>query len=195
MFDVCAPGLFIGQAIGRYGNFFNAEVYGRETASFLGMTINGGAPVHPLFFYESTWNLIGLLLILLLRDKKKNDGQVFMGYLFWYSAGRLILEGMRQSQYILYAIPGVLGISQLVAAAAICISVIGFVSLQISDKKSLPQTAAKSETISENDPAEHSVSNQTGMIPEETASKENSEESDSTGTSDVCGDDKPPETL
>ena len=153
MFDVCAPGLFIGQAIGRYGNFFNAEVYGRETSSLLGMTINGGDPVHPLFFYESVWNIIGFLLLILLRDKKKNDGQVFMGYLFWYSAGRLVLEGMRQSQYILYVIPNVLGISQVVAAIAICLSAIGFIVLQLSDKKPLsPEaqpTAAPAKASSE----------------------------------------------
>ena len=52
VFDVCCPGLFIGQIIGRWGNFFNAEVFGRETENILRMTINGGVGVHPLFLYE-----------------------------------------------------------------------------------------------------------------------------------------------
>ena len=122
-FDIASPGLMIGQAIGRYGNFFNAEVYGRETDFFLGMSINGGNPVHPLFLYESLWNLLGLLLVVIFRDRKTAQGQVFYGYLLWYSAGRIVLEGMRQSKYILYAFANV-GISQIVAAALIVFSII-----------------------------------------------------------------------
>lgn len=115
--DVCAPGLFIGQIIGRFGNFVNAEVYGYATDSLLGMSINGAAPVHPLFLYEALWNMTGLIIMLILRDKKKAHGQVICGYFFWYALGRLFLEGMRQPEYILYLIDGVLGISQVVSAA------------------------------------------------------------------------------
>ena len=62
---------FIGQAIGRFGNFVNVEVYGGETNSLFGMSINGATPVHPLFLYESIWNVIGLVILLLIRDKKE----------------------------------------------------------------------------------------------------------------------------
>lgn len=136
IFDIFTPGLLIGQAIGRYGNFFNAEVYGRETSSVFGMSINGAAPVHPLFFYESCWNIIGLIIILLVRDRKKADGQVFFMYTLWYAAGRLVLEGMRQKQYILYAFSGV-GISQLVSAALIVVSIAAFFLLGKRQNKSL----------------------------------------------------------
>lgn len=129
VFDVCAPGLLIGQAVGRFGNFVNAEVYGKETSSLLGMSINGNAPVHPLFLYESLWNIMGLIIILLLRDRKKRDGQIFCLYIFWYSLGRLFLEGMRNPAYILYVIPNVLGISQLAAAIFIIASASFFVYL------------------------------------------------------------------
>ena len=129
VFDVCCPGLFIGQAIGRFGNFVNAEVYGHETNSLFGMSINGGAPVHPLFLYESLWNLVGLLILAVFRDKKKADGQVFCFYIFWYALGRLFLEGMRDTDYILYVIPNILGISQLVSLLLIIGSVIGFIFL------------------------------------------------------------------
>ncbi len=135
VFDVCAPGLFIGQAIGRFGNFVNAEVYGRETDSPLGMSINGAAPVHPLFLYEAVWNLLGLFLILIYRDRKKADGQVFCFYIFWYSLGRLFLEGMRNPSYILYIIPDVFGISQLVSALLIIASVSVFVFLSVKRSK------------------------------------------------------------
>ncbi|MDD6214735.1 MAG: prolipoprotein diacylglyceryl transferase [Firmicutes bacterium] len=128
VFDVLVPGLFIGQIIGRWGNFFNAEVYGRETSCFLRMTIDGAQGVHPLFLYEGIWNFVGLIVLLFFRGKKKHDGQIFGFYLFWYSLGRLFLEGMRQSEYILYLIPNVLGISQVVAFLGIIIGLVFILS-------------------------------------------------------------------
>ena len=123
-FDVCCVGLLLGQSIGRWGNFVNCEVFGRATDSILGMSINSAPPVHPLFLYESLLSLLGVILLCLFRDKKTADGQVFCRYLFWYSACRLILEGMRDSKYILYVIPHTLAISQLVAVIAIIASVV-----------------------------------------------------------------------
>lgn len=127
VFDVFVPGLLIGQIIGRWGNFFNAEVYGRETAGIFAMTINGAKGVHPLFLYEGAWNFVGLLQILIFRDKKRADGQVFFFYIFWYSLGRLFLEGMRDTEYILYLIPDVLGISQVVAFFGIVLGILGII--------------------------------------------------------------------
>lgn len=135
VFDLCSPGLLIGQIIGRWGNFFNAEVYGKETDSLLRMTINGENGVHPLFLYEGLWNLLGLILIILFRDKKKADGQVFFFYVFWYGLGRLLLEGMRQSRYILYAVENVVGISQIVAFLGIIIGICGIHILQKKAEK------------------------------------------------------------
>lgn len=133
--DVCSPGVFIGQIVGRWGNFFNAEVYGKSTDSFLRMTINGGEGVHPLFLYEGIWNAIGLAILLIFRRYKKADGQVFCFYILWYGLGRLFLEGMRQTEYILYLIPGVLGISQAVAAIGIALGIAGIVYLGKRNKK------------------------------------------------------------
>lgn len=122
IFDLCSPGLLIGQMIGRYGNFVNAEVFGKETTLPWRMSINGAPGVHPLFLYESLWNLLGFILILFFRKKKTKDGQIFFFYGLWYGLGRLFLEGMRQSEFILYVIPNVLGISQLVSLILIIIS-------------------------------------------------------------------------
>ncbi len=132
--DVCCAGLLLGQAIGRWGNFVNCEVYGGVTDSVLGMSINGAAPVQPLFLYESLWNFAGVILILLLSGRKKKNGQVFLFYLFWYSCGRLVLEGMRDTAYILYLIPGVLGVSQFAAALFILLSIAGYVYVSRSKK-------------------------------------------------------------
>ncbi len=129
VFDVCSPGLLIGQCIGRWGNFVNVEVYGRETSLPWGMSINGAAGVHPLFLYESLWNLLGFILLVVFRDKKKADGQVFFFYCLWYGLGRFFLEGVRQPQYILWLIPNILGISQLVALIAVILSIVMLVLL------------------------------------------------------------------
>jgi phosphatidylglycerol:prolipoprotein diacylglycerol transferase len=135
VFDVCAPGLFIGQAIGRFGNFVNCEVYGGETNSLFGMSINGASPVHPVFLYESVWNIIGLLLLLMLRRKKHANGQIFCFYIFWYSLGRFFLEGMRNPRYILYLIPNVVGVSQAVALLAMIIAFAMFIVFAVKNKK------------------------------------------------------------
>lgn len=136
-FDVCCVGLLLGQAIGRWGNFVNCEVYGGVTDSLFGMSINGGAPVVPLFLYESALNFLGVILLLLFRNHKTHHGQVFMRYLFWYSLCRLILEGMRDTRYILYLIPDVLGISQFVSVLLIIISIIGSVIIAKSKRTSV----------------------------------------------------------
>ena len=112
----------------------NCEVFGRATNTILGMSINGAEPVHPLFLYESVWSLAGVILILLLRDKKTRNGQVFALYLFWYSLGRLFLEGMRDSSYILWLIPDKLGISQAVAVIMMAVAATLFVVSLKSDK-------------------------------------------------------------
>ena len=125
VFDVCAPGLLIGQIIGRFGNFMNAEVYGRATSLPWQMSINGAAGVHPLFLYESLWNLIGFIFLIIYRNKKKADGEIFLMYILWYALGRIWLEGMRQPEYILYLVPNVIGISQVVSAVVIVAAAIG----------------------------------------------------------------------
>lgn len=98
--DLVSLGFLIGQAIGRWGNFFNREAHGGVTESFLRMGILD--PVtgeytfyHPTFLYESVWNLIGFVLLHFLSKKRKYDGQIALGYLAWYGFGRMIIEGMR----------------------------------------------------------------------------------------------------
>lgn len=137
IFDLCCQGLFIGQSIGRWGNFVNAEVYGRETNLPWGMSINGDAAVHPLFLYESLWNVLGLIIAVNFANRNKIDGRVFFFYILWYSLGRLMLEGMRQTQYILYAVEGIVGISQIVAGIGIIVGIVGLVSLSKRAEKTL----------------------------------------------------------
>ena len=107
MLDLVVYGLLIGQIIGRWGNFMNREAFGAETGIFcrMGLTPPGGATVyvHPTFLYESLWNLIGLIFLIVWerRGKRKYDGQCALIYFFWYGLGRAWIEGLRtDSLYI-----------------------------------------------------------------------------------------------
>ena len=112
VFDSVAPAVMLGQIIGRWGNFTNAEVLGVKTGLPWGMSINGAAAVHPIFLYESLWNLVGFAIINLIYKKKKFDGQIFLMYVIWYGFGRMLLEGIREAQDTLFL--GDFRISQIV---------------------------------------------------------------------------------
>ncbi len=99
--DFAAPSFMIGQMVGRWGNFVNAEVYGRETSSFLGMKINGAEMVHPLFLYEMLWMLVAFIALVLYSKKNKHNGEIFSFYLIWYGIGRIWMESMRDEVYVL----------------------------------------------------------------------------------------------
>ena len=102
--DIAAPSVMIAQSIGRWGNFFNQEAYGAAVKSlnYLPSFIRDqmyidGSYRQPTFLYESIWNLLGFLLIMILRRKPQflRQGEVTAFYLIWYGFGRMIIEGMR----------------------------------------------------------------------------------------------------
>ena len=151
--DILAPSVMIGQILGRWGNFFNAEAYGRETTLPWRMRIErisaGGlyttsTEVHPTFLYESLWNLIGFVLIAIFYKKKKFNGQVFYFYMIWYGAGRAFIEGLRTDSLLIAGNPN-LRVSQILAAL-VCIAGIVLMTLGYSrlKKKESGNTAASS---------------------------------------------------
>ena len=103
--DALAPGLLIAQAIGRFGNYFNQELYGSPTDLPWGLEIDEahlaagyevGTLFHPTFLYEALWNLtMAALLIFLDRKIRFKSGQVMSLYLIVYPIGRIIMESMR----------------------------------------------------------------------------------------------------
>ena len=112
LIDLTAFGLLIGQMIGRWGNFVNAEAYGRETTLPWRMgiekTVNGASQsmeVHPTFLYESLWNLLGLLILTAVLKKgwRKFDGMIFLLYVAWYGFGRGLIEGLRTDSLYLFS--------------------------------------------------------------------------------------------
>ena len=107
MLDLAVMGLLIGQCIGRWGNFMNREAFGAETTLPWRMqltTVTGQlVEVHPTFLYESLWNLIGLLLILLVVSKARRfDGENTWFYFLWYGLGRFWIEGLRTDSLYLF---------------------------------------------------------------------------------------------
>ena len=130
--DILVVGLILGQAIGRWGNFFNGEAYGAVvTLEYLqelglpqflidGMYING-AYHHPAFLYESIWNTFGFFALLMVRRYKYlKTGQLTGVYLMWYSVGRFFIEGMRTDSLML----GSFRVAQLVSIGLLIIGIL-----------------------------------------------------------------------
>lgn len=118
--DVCIPGLLLGQAIGRWGNFANQEAFGNLVAEPALQFFPYAVYIERLnewhqatFFYESAWNLLLLMLLLILSRRPKPDGWMLSGYLIGYGIGRFWIEGLRADS--LYLLPG-LRISQLLSS-------------------------------------------------------------------------------
>lgn len=105
--DALAPGLIIAQAMGRFGNWFNQELFGQPTDLPWGLEIAPGNPAipvglpagtlfHPTFLYEVVWNLLGAAVILWAGKRFVLQwGRTFGLYLVWYSAGRIVWESIR----------------------------------------------------------------------------------------------------
>jgi phosphatidylglycerol:prolipoprotein diacylglycerol transferase len=105
--DIAAPGVALAQAIGRWGNFFNQELYGKPTTLPWAVEIDpiyrvagyeNYSTFHPLFLYESIWNLLNMVFLLWLGRKfhgKLKNGDIFLTYAIGYSIGRFFLEFIR----------------------------------------------------------------------------------------------------
>lgn len=182
--DFLAPGVMLAQSIGRWGNFFNVEAFGGLTDGPLRMCsptianylarhdyieynsteyaqiLSGELGVHPTFFYESMWNLVGFLAIWLIfvqipKTKKfhKFHGQIFYMYLIWYGLGRFWIEGLRTDS--LYLIEGVIRISQLVALLSLIVGtalmIYSFVKLHRREENTLVKVLNREAIIAENE--------------------------------------------
>lgn len=134
--DIIAPALILGQAIGRWGNFFNSEAFGPKTTldvlqnlhipTFIidGMYIRVNGIYnyyHPTFFYESMWCLIGFIILILIRKYCKiKTGQLTGLYLIFYGIGRFFIESLRQDSLMFLN----LKVAQIVSLLMLLIGVI-----------------------------------------------------------------------
>ena len=149
MLDVAAPCFFIGQCIGRWGNFFNQEAFGANTNKPWGMLswktaafidehydtltdIDAYKPIHPCFLYESLWCLVGFILLHLYFKHRKFDGEIFIMYAGWYGLGRFFIEGLRTDSLYL----GNIRVSQLVAGTCVVASIVLWIVFRSITKRS-----------------------------------------------------------
>jgi phosphatidylglycerol:prolipoprotein diacylglycerol transferase len=136
--DIGAPALLIGQAIGRWGNFANQELYGPPTTLPWGIPIDQYHRITPYdnltqyplttrfqpdFLYESLWNVVGFVLFLIAGRKlagRLKEGDLFLAYLIWYPLGRLWVESLRPDAWRIDNIPT----AQIISVILIVIAVV-----------------------------------------------------------------------
>lgn len=162
--DTVIMSLLCGQILGRWGNFFNREAFGRATDSIFAMcykvsqvsgakiidgavqynsslypvtSINGTdyIQVHPTFLYESLWNFCLLMFLLWYRKRKRFEGELTLFYFTGYGIGRFIIESLRTDQLLIAGIP----VSMIVAAVSVLVTatieIIMIKKLKKSEKK------------------------------------------------------------
>ena len=139
--DALAPGLIIAQALGRFGNWFNQELFGLPTDLPWGLEIDSTNPAfppglepgtlfHPTFLYEVVWNLLGAVVIIWAgRRFRLQWGRTFAVYLIWYGAGRIVWESIRIDPSEIY-----LGLRTNVWAAILAV-VAGIVILFVQKRR------------------------------------------------------------
>ncbi|MCR5033156.1 MAG: prolipoprotein diacylglyceryl transferase [Lachnospiraceae bacterium] len=171
--DICVPGLALGQAIGRWGNFFNREVFGSYTDNLFAMrlpieavrardindalaaTILDGTnyiQVHPTFLYESVWNLALVVIMCLYITHKKFHGEVALIYLVGYGLGRAWIEAIRTDQLYIRGttIPVSLALSLVIVAAGVAVWIVKLVKIR---KTGVGAATEKSDEITGKDVA------------------------------------------
>ena len=184
--DVIVPSLILGQAIGRWGNFFNQEVYGFEVTNpswqwfpFAVFIEDSGTWHLATFFYEFIFNLLTFLVLMLLlrKFKIKKNGVVMATYLIMYGTVRACLEPLRMNEYVLYM--GQIRLSLFMSIVIVVIGVGYFIYL-VADKiiKKKKGVAAVDKTHNGEDKQKiEEISNSNLKIKEEKISAQNIESS------------------
>jgi len=156
MADAGFTALLLGQGIGRWGNFFNMEAFGSNTKLPWGMTseaienylwkvkedlLNIGVvvdpemPVHPTFFYESAWTMLGFLFVVWYTKRRKFTGELALMYFFINGLGRFFIEGLRTDSLTI----GGIRVSQMLAASmVVCSAVLWLIAMNKLKKGTAP---------------------------------------------------------
>lgn len=161
LLDMASMSLLIGQGIGRWGNYANQEAFGSitnrnwgmmsdtvaeyisEHASYFGLgnvenvkqyIADNDIYVHPTFFYESVWCLLGfLVLYIIMRKRRKFSGQLFLCYGVWYGFERMVVEGLRSDS--LYIANTSIRVSQVLSAVLMLVSLVLLIALYVKFSK------------------------------------------------------------
>ena len=184
--DFALPYVMLGQAIGRWGNFFNQEAFGGPTNFALGMTGNliarkmgEGVTVHPTFLYESLWCFAGFAFIAIYRQKlQKNIGEVSALYMIVYGAERALVEGLRTDSLMLNIGSFGIRVSQWLSVALVIVGIALFIDSRIRGKSLAELREEFAQKLAGNDPG-----SKTG---EETAGETAGEPEEATGLAAIA---------
>lgn len=130
LLDLVAPAVALGQAIGRWGNYFNSEAHGGPTNLPWAITVNGQS-VHPTFLYESIWCFLLFFVLLYIDNKRSFDGQIILLYGMLYSVERFFVEGLRTDSLMI----GPFRQAQVISITVIIICLISYIALAKRSKQ------------------------------------------------------------
>ena len=130
LMDLIVPSIALGQAIGRWGNYFNSEAHGGPTDLPWAVMINGQG-YHPTFLYESIWCFILFIILLYIDRHRKFEGQVFLLYGILYSLERFFVEALRTDSLMI----GPFKQAQVLSLCIIIVFVICYIILNKRNKK------------------------------------------------------------
>ena len=160
--DTVIYGLLVGQILGRWGNFFNREVFGEYTDGLFAMRIptvmvrerdisasiaahmtegTNYIQVHPTFLYEGMWNLALLILLLIYLKHKRFDGEIALLYFAGYGIGRALIESIRTDQ--LYITGTTIPVSMMLGIVMAAVSIIAIAVIRTSIRKKETQAGGK----------------------------------------------------
>ncbi len=209
--DIAGTALLLGQGIGRWGNFVNVEAFGSNTTLPWGMTapritsyltavqdslaLNGvivdpTMPVHPTFFYESLWCIIGFGVLAWYTSRRRFDGELLLLYIIWNGSGRFVIEGLRTDSLML----GSIRISQLLAGLAVLVAIGALIYIRkkgnaplttdftptVQEAANTPDTSAPLDANEVLPPNEASISAQGASAPSDKKLQNTEEETDGT---------------
>ncbi len=205
LLDTAMPGLILGQAIGRWGNFFNQECFGSYTDNFFAMRLNvktaayttpeltklavtkGGVTyiqVHPTFLYESFGCLVVLAIMLLMFKKRKFKGQVAFTYMIGYGILRAFVESLRTDQLLIWNtnVPVSVLVSAAMALAGVILMVVFARKARVAALAGTEEGAALAPDLSEDEETDASDedTDDTDEDEDESSEAESSDEGEST---------------
>ncbi len=182
MLDIGGMGFLIGQGLGRWGNFINQEAFGTPTDLPWGMVSENtdNIAVHPCFFYESVWCILGFFVLYFISRKwRRFDGQMFLLYLIWYGFERMIVEGLRTDSLMTPFLG--LRVSQILSGALVVVgTVLLIINLRRAKARPVPDGAEdevkEPEQTSDPEKTEVKTETQKASAPEEKDEQAKSEE-------------------
>lgn len=129
LLDLTVPAIAIAQSIGRWGNYFNQEAHGGPTNLPWAISVDGQM-VHPTFLYESIWCFLLFIVLIVIDNHRKFEGQTFLLYGILYSFERFFVEGLRTDSLMI----GPLRQAQLFSAIVFIIFIIAYIILRRKNK-------------------------------------------------------------